>query len=115
MTNPRNTPPPPSVCMGVADVGTPTHCESGDHYHSNLMKFDERWRLIVCAQNHQWILQRREGLHGGAWRGIKYFRTKNALLKVCGGLGLLSRANAALIEGVLPPNFKNGGTKRVKI
>lgn len=115
MINLRNTPPPPSVFMGVADVGISTHCESGDHYHSNLIQFDERWRLIVCRQKHQLILQRRESFHGGAWRGYKYLRTKNALLQVCGRLGLLSRANAALIEGVLPPNFKNGGTKRVKI
>ena len=109
MTNPYNTPLPPSVCMGVADVGIPTHCESGDHYHSNLIQFDERWRLIVCAQNHQWILQRREGLHGGAWRGIKYFRTKNALLKMCEGLGLLSSDNKSLIEETLSINFGNKG------
>jgi len=54
------------------------------------------------------ILQRREGLHGGAWRGYKYFRTQNALLKVCGRLGLISRANAALIEGVLPDKLTGG-------
>ena len=115
MTSPRNTPPPHSPSMGVADMNIPTHCESREHYHSVLMQLDERWRLIVCGKNHQVILQRREGFHGGAWRGFKYFRTKNALLKVCGTLGLLSAANTALIERVLPPNFKNGGTKRVKI
>ena len=31
---------------------------------------------------------------------------QNGLLQACGTLGLLSRANAALIEGVLPPNLK---------
>ena len=115
MTNPRNTPPPPCNGMGRPDIHTATHCESSDHYYGVLVQFEERWRLIVCGINHQVILQRREGLHGGAWRGYKYFRTQNALLHVCGRLGLLSGANATLIEGTLPPNFKNGGTKRVKI
>ena len=115
MSKLRNTPPPP--CNGVRgpNINTGSHCESSEHYNGVLIELDERWRLIVCGKNHQVILQRREGLHGGAWRGYKYFRTQNALLKVCGRLGLISRANAALIEGILPPNFKNGGTKRVKI
>ena len=115
MTEPQKAPPPPSECMGIADINVPTHCESSEHYIGVILELDERWRLIVCRQKHQLILQRRESFHGGAWRGYKYFRTKNALLQVCGRLGLLSGANAALIEGVLSPNFKNGGTKRVKI
>ena len=115
MTDPQKAPPPPSPSMGVADINTPTHCESSEYYNGVLIELDERWRLITCGKNHQVILQRRESLHGGAWRGYKYFRTKNGLLQACGTLGLLARANAALIEGVLPPNFKNGGTKRVKI
>jgi hypothetical protein len=101
--------------MGVPDINTFTHCESSEHYSNVLMQLDERWRLIVSRHNHQLILQRRESLHGGAWRGHKYFRTKNALLQVCGRLGLLSGANAARIECVLPPNFKNGGAKRAQI
>ena len=111
----RNTSPPPCNSMGGPNIITATHCESSEHYNGVLAELDERWRLIVCGKNHQVILQRREGLHGGAWRGYKYFRTQNGLLQACGRLGLLSRANAALIEGILPPNFKNGGTKRVKI
>jgi hypothetical protein len=94
--------------MGGPDINTATHRESSDHYYGVLMQLDERWRLIVCGKKHQLILQRREGLHGGAWRGYKYFRTQNALLQVCGRLGLLSRANAALIEGILPDKATGG-------
>ena len=108
-------PPPPSECMGVAEINTFIHCESSENYHRVLIQLEDRWRLIICRQNNQLILQRRESLHGGAWRAFKYFRTKNALLKVCGGLGLLSNTSTALIEHALPPTFKNGGTKRVKI
>ena len=108
MTNPRNTPPPPCNGMGGPDIHTATHCESSDHYYGVLVQFEERWRLIVCGKNHQVILQRREGLHGGAWRGYKYFRTQNALLHVCGRLGLLSGANAAQIEGILPDDLTGG-------
>lgn len=115
MTNPRDTPPPPSERMGVTDIIAATHCESSEHYNGVLMELDERWRLIVCSQKYQVILQRRESLHGGAWRGYKYFRTKNALLKVCGGLGLLSDISRAQLEDALPPIFKNKRTKRAKI
>lgn len=115
MTKRCKTPPPPCNGMGVPDINTAKHHESSDQYYGVLMQLDQRWRLIVCGKNHQLILQRREGFRGGAWRGFKYFRTKNALLQVCGRLGLLSRANEALIEGVLPPKFKNGGSRRVKI
>ena len=110
-----NTPPPPCNGMGGPDINTATHGESSEHYNGVLIELDERWRLIVCGKNHQVILQRREGLHGGAWRGYKYFRTQNGLLQACGRLGLLSDIKKALIEETLPTNFKNGGTKRVKI
>jgi len=115
MTSSRKSPPPTCNGMGGPNIITATHCESSEHYNGVLVELDERWRLIVCCKNHQLILQRREGFHGGAWRGYKYFRTQNALLQVCGRLGLLSDIKKALIEETLPTNFKNGGTKRVKI
>ena len=108
MSKLRNTPPPPCNGMGRPSIITATNCESSEHYNGVLVELGERWRLIVCGKNHQVILQRRECLHGGAWRGYKYFRTQNALLKVCGRLGLISRANAALIEGVLPDKLTGG-------
>ena len=76
MTNPRNTPPPRGQSKGIADINVLTHCESSEHYNNVLMQLDERWRLIVCGKNHQLILQRRESLRGGAWRGFKYFPPK---------------------------------------
>ena len=114
MTDLRMTSLPSCSCIGKPDLIVTTHCESSEHYHNTLLQLDERWRLIVCGAHYQLILQRREGLHGGAWRGFKYFRTKNALLKVCGGLGLLSDTITARIECILPPNFEVVETKRVK-
>ena len=105
MTDIRKPPPPHGFTTRVADVGIPIHCESSKHYQGVLIQFDERWRLIVCGKKYQVILQRRGGPHGGAWRGFKYFITKNGILQTCGRLDLLSHQTKAIIEKRLPVNF----------
>ena len=49
--------------------------EEADNY-AQVIAQDESLRVIVCRQNHQWILQQ---LKGGRWRAIGYFRTRSAL------------------------------------
>ena len=75
-----------------------------------ILRLTHRWRIILCRQGLQWILQRRENLHGGAWRGLRYFRTSKALIEECGRLGLLSCAAEAQLRDFLDLNFNERGT-----
>ena len=99
------TPPPTSVKGGACSVAIDAHRERSDHYSYVILRLNNRWRIILCRQGLQWILQRRENLHGGAWRGFRYFRTRTALIEECGRLGLLSDTTEAQLGNILPLNF----------
>ena len=99
------TPQPLSSVGGTSSVADNSHRESSDHYSYVILRFTNRWRIILCRQGLQWILQRRENLHGGAWRGFRYFRTRKALIEECGRLGLLSNTAAAQLRETLSQNF----------
>ena len=112
---PQLPPPPWGVKYSVPGPGNETRRETSDFYSGVIAVLTSRWRVITCRNGIQWILQRREGLHGGAWRGFQYFCSKDALLRTCGGLGLLSSTTKASLEGTLSDNFGKGMTKNVKI
>lgn len=60
-----------------------TH-ETADGYARVVARPCDGWRVIVCKDNVQWILQRRK--KGGAerpWRAVGYFRTREALVRLC--------------------------------
>ena len=82
------TPPYPPNIRGVSADAVCTHRESDENYQKVVLKFNDRWRLIVCQNDIQWIVQRRESLHGGSWRGVRYVTHLKSLIKVCGELGL---------------------------
>ena len=67
-----------------------SHREADDGYTSTVTQFDARWRIILCKNSIQWILQKREMYPGGKWKGQRYFTTKIGLLAACGELNLLS-------------------------
>ncbi len=70
---------------GVADHGISSRrFETADAYHQVVLVLRDNWRVIVCRDGRQWILQRRK--KGGAerpWRAVGYFRTRDALLRAC--------------------------------
>lgn len=43
---------------------------------------NDRWRVIVCQDGIQWVLQRRAGERGGRarWMSEGYFRSRDALI-----------------------------------
>lgn len=63
----------------------PSHRESDDAYAGVVAVLNDRWRVIVCRDNLQWILQRRDGERRGGtrWAGRSYCRTRHALIRVC--------------------------------
>ena len=62
--------------------------ERDDRYDGVICQLNARWRVIICRQRIQWILQtaKAEGGHGLVWRGVSYFRTRDALMRVCARL-----------------------------
>ena len=82
------TPPYPPNIRGVSADAVCTHRESDENYQKVVLKFNDRWRLIVCQNDIQWIVQRRESLHGGAWRGVRFVTRLKSLIEACGELGL---------------------------
>ena len=103
------TPQPLTGVGGTCSVADNSHRESSDNYSHVILRLNSRCRIILCRQGLQWILQRRENFHGGAWRGFRYFRTRKALIEECGRLGLLSNTAAAQLRETLPLNFNKRG------
>ena len=58
--------------------------ETADGYGRVIAQLSPDWRVILCRDAIQWIIQRRK--KGGAerpWRGVHYCRTRKALLRLC--------------------------------
>lgn len=66
-----------------------SHRERDDAYEGTIITFSSRWRLIVCKDQIQWILQKREKYHGGNWKAQRYMTTKKSVIRACGTLGLV--------------------------
>lgn len=62
--------------------------EAADDYQDEIVRLNDRWRVIVCKDGIQWILQRRDagGSHAARWRGRSYATTRKALMRLCGSL-----------------------------
>ena len=79
-----------------------SHRERDDAYKGIVIQFTSRWRLIVCKDQIQWILQKRENYHGGNWKGQRYMTTKTSVIKACGTLELLSNPKISQELQALP-------------
>ena len=58
--------------------------ETSDDYGGVVAQLSPEWRVIVCRDGLQWVLQRRK--NGGAerpWRARHYCRTRRALVRLC--------------------------------
>lgn len=63
------------------------HKETHFNYRSVIIS-SELFRVIICKDNWQWIIQKRVGIrHGGPrWQAFCYSRSQKTLLKVWTGL-----------------------------
>ncbi len=100
--NKHNIPRPLPIYEGIDISECHSHRESDDNYSNVIVIFNSRWRLSLCRDDIQWILQQKEISHGMPWRGVKYFRSKEALLRVCGSLNLLSDVSMKDVLAGLP-------------
>ena len=81
--------------------------ERDDSFCQVVVQMAPRWRVIVCKDHLQWIIQKRsaEPLHWGEWRGQSYVTSRNSLIRLCASLELLSDDNARDRLEALPEQF----------
>ena len=92
---------------GAAYAVIPSHRESDDNYLDVAAQLAPRWRVIVCKDYMQWIIQKRtaEPLHRGVWRSQSYVTSRNSLIRLCASLKLLSDDTACATLDALPEQF----------
>lgn len=68
----------------LGPVPAPDEKEKSDTYCHVALRINERWRVIVCKDGIQWILQVRKGSYNGrpAWRRVSFVRGKVGLRRV---------------------------------
>ena len=81
--------------------------ERDDNYWDVVAQLDPWWRVIVCKDYLQWIIQKRtaELLHRGEWRGQSYVTSRNSLIRLCASLELLSDDTVCATLDALPEQF----------
>ena len=81
----------------------PSHRESDPNYGAVIAQLNDRWRVIVCRDGIQWILQKSKKSRVGArWQGRSYCRTREALMRVCAQHGGQIDPSALMILEALP-------------
>jgi len=103
----KSIPPTLSENRGAAYAVIPSHRESDDNYHDVIAQLAPRWRVIVCKDYLQWIIQKRtaEPLHAGVWRGVSYVTSRSSLIRLCASLELLSDDTVCATLYALPEQF----------
>jgi hypothetical protein len=81
--------------------------ERDDSFCQVVVQLAPRWRVIVCKDHLQWIIQKRtsEPLHRGEWRGHSYVTNRNSLIRLCASLELLSDHAVRATLDALPEQF----------
>ena len=102
MADPRNTPPPSTPSMGVANTNTPSHRERDKNYADIVVQLTHRYRVILCPQGLQWIIQEQEASHEAPWRAKGFHTSRDSLLSACGKRGFLSDPNVEAVLHALP-------------
>ena len=102
MTDPRNTPPPQRLVTGVAHTKTPSHRERDNNYADIVVQLAPRYRVILCPQGLQWIIQKKECSRRADWRAEQYLTSRDGLIEACGKRGFLSDPNVEAVLYALP-------------
>jgi len=85
-----------------------SHRERDDDYTRVIAQLNSRWRVIVCKDGIQWIVQKRDGTRDGRprWTGVSYHLERKALIRRCSELcGIRDRAEFEKL-GDLPAYFR---------
>jgi hypothetical protein len=91
MTNPVNT---PRGCRGyypqTVEQNVQSHRERDDGYQGVVCYLSERWRIVICRDDRQWIVQKRSTVpsNRGVWIGKSYVTSRTGLITFCSRLRL---------------------------
>jgi len=96
------TPPTSTLNEGVANTNTPSHRERDNNYADIVVQLTPRYRVILCPQGLQWIIQQQECSHEAPWRAQEYHTSRESLLNACGKRGFLSDPNVEAVLHALP-------------
>ena len=99
MAKALNTPPSKNL-LGAAVTAPMSHKERDDNYNRVIVQLAPRWRVIVCKDGRQWILQRKEASHAGPWIGMSYNTNRDGLLRACGSVGALNNDPLEALEAL---------------
>ena len=102
MTSPGSPHPPSSRIFEGVHNNALSHRERDEHYTHVIATPAPRWRIIMCRDRMQWIVQKKEASHAGPWRAEGYYTCRESLIKACGKLDLLSDANTEAVLHALP-------------
>ena len=102
MTSPRKSPPPYGPSMGVDYIDGGSNRERDDNYAYVVVQLAPRYRIILCPQGLQWIIQEKECSRRADWRAEQYLTSRDGLIEACGKRGLLSDPNAEAVLHALP-------------
>ena len=91
--------PPKTARLPTSHI---SHRERDEGYIGTIVQFSLRWRLILCKDQMQWIIQKKESSRRGDWRGKQYLTCKDSVLKASGSLGLLSDPKVKAVLHALP-------------
>ena len=111
MTDPHNTPPHGSSITGVAHTKTPSHRERDDNYADTIVQLAPRYRVILCPQHLQLIIQEKEASRSGHWRAKSYHTSRDSLLSAWGKRGFLSDPKVEAVLHALPDHVRQVAKK----
>ena len=72
----------------------------------NLIFQSANFRIVVCSNNHQWIIQKRFGksISEQGWQSISYHRSKDSLVRVYNEK-TGDAMGASVLDKILPSHF----------
>ena len=100
-----STPTPPKTArLSTSHI---SHRERDGAYTGKIAQFSPRWRLVLCKDEMQWIIQKKESSRRGDWRGKLYLTCKDSVLKASVRLGLLSDPKVDAVLHALPKHARD--------
>lgn len=105
------TPPRSAHSVGGANTTTHSRRERDDNYAYVVVKLAPRYRVILCPQGLQWIVQESEASHEAPWRAESYHTSRDSLLSACGKRGFLSDPNVEAVLHALPDHVRQVAKK----
>ena len=104
-----SAPPLPLQNHGGAHASTPSRRERDETYWGVIVALSDRWRVILCKDEIQFILQKRSvpSPNTGTWAGKTYSTTRNGLIAACSSRELLSEAFARQVLEALPSDVRD--------